>query len=113
MYRIAGTHTTSATTTLLFYHLLHNPNLMAELEHEVAGNLNPLSDTTKPAYSVAEIDASLPFLKKCMRENFRITPVFTMPLARRVLAPEGVMIGGQHIPQGVSFPPRLPTEIKN
>ncbi|KAM0818901.1 hypothetical protein AB5N19_04714 [Seiridium cardinale] len=28
-FRIAGTHTTSATTSLLFYHLLHAPEIMA------------------------------------------------------------------------------------
>ena len=104
MDRIAGTHTTSATTTLLFYHLFHNPELMREVEHEITGNLNPLSGA-KPAFSITEIDASLPLLKKCMRENFRITPVFTMPLARRVTAPEGIVIADQHIPQGVSVTP--------
>lgn len=42
-------------------------------------------------------------LLRCVRENFRLTPVFTMPLARRVMAPEGVIIAGRHIPQGVSL----------
>lgn len=37
-----------------------------------------------------------------MKENFRVTPVFTMPLARRVLVPGGTTIAGNHIPQGVS-----------
>lgn len=37
-----------------------------------------------------------------MKENFRVTPVFTMPLARRVLKPEGIIIAGNHIPYGVS-----------
>ncbi|KAL1865446.1 hypothetical protein Plec18167_009408 [Paecilomyces lecythidis] len=96
---IAGTHTTSATTSLLFYHLLHNPEYLAELVNEIDKNLPPL-DNKKPAYSITEAETLLPFLRDCMRENFRITPVFTMPLARRVMHPEGLVISGQYIPQG-------------
>ncbi|KAI3391285.1 hypothetical protein diail_7644 [Diaporthe ilicicola] len=54
------------------------------------------------AYSVTEVEASLPFLRQCVKENFRNTPVFTMPLARRVMAPEGIIIAGAHIEQGTS-----------
>lgn len=100
-YSIAGTHTTSATTTLLFYHLLHNPRYMEECVKEIETNLPPLT-YGETAYSVSAAEAALPFLRHCIRENFRITPVFTMPLARRVMSPTGVMIDGQHIPQGVS-----------
>ncbi|KAH6974336.1 putative benzoate 4-monooxygenase cytochrome P450 [Ilyonectria sp. MPI-CAGE-AT-0026] len=98
---IAGTHTTSATTTLLLYHLLHAPEIMAKCVSEIDNNLKPL-DADQPAYSVAEAEASLPYLRQCVRENFRLTPVFTMPLARRVVAPEGVDIAGRHIKQGTS-----------
>ncbi|RDK43604.1 benzoate 4-monooxygenase cytochrome P450 [Aspergillus phoenicis ATCC 13157] len=99
---IAGTHTTSATTTLLFYHLLHNPRYMEECVKEIETNLPPLT-YGETAYSVSAAEAALPFLRNCIRENFRITPVFTMPLARRVMSPTGVMIDGQHIPQGTSI----------
>ncbi|KNG88301.1 hypothetical protein ANOM_002494 [Aspergillus nomiae NRRL 13137] len=98
---IAGTHTTSATTSLLFYHLLHNPAFLEELVKEIDGNLPRLDEGTA-AYSIADAETSLPFLRNCMRENFRITPVFTMPLARHVIAPEGVLIAGHHLPQGTS-----------
>ncbi|KAI0974698.1 cytochrome P450 [Xylaria arbuscula] len=99
---IAGTHTTSATTSLLFYHLLHAPEEMKKCVDEVDSQLTPLSED-KPAYSVAEVESSLPYLRQCIKENFRITPVFTMPLARRVTAPEGVVIAGRHIKQGTSI----------
>ncbi|RDH36959.1 benzoate 4-monooxygenase cytochrome P450 [Aspergillus welwitschiae] len=99
---IAGTHTTSATTTLLFYHLLHNPRYMEECVKEIETNLPHLT-YGETAYSVSAAEAALPFLRNCIRENFRITPVFTMPLARRVMSPTGVMIDGQHIPQGTSI----------
>ncbi|KAI1614678.1 putative benzoate 4-monooxygenase cytochrome P450 [Exophiala viscosa] len=98
---IAGTHTTSATTTLLFYHLLHNPGLMDKCVSEVDANLPPL-ERGQEAYPLTVAEASLPYLKNCIKENFRVTPVFTMPLARRVMSPEGVVIAGQHIPQGTS-----------
>lgn len=98
---IAGTHTTSATTTLLFWNLLHNPDAMERCVDEVRSKL-PNLDSDKVAYSVTEVEASLPFLRQCVRENFRTTPVFTMPLPRRVMAPEGIVIAGEHIEQGVS-----------
>lgn len=99
--RIAGTHTTSATTALLFYHLLHAPEAMSKCVAELDENL-PSLGPDQSAYSVTNVETSLPYLRQCVRENFRITPVFTMPLARRVTAPDGVIIGGRHIKQGVS-----------
>lgn len=103
-FRIAGTHTTSATTALLFYHLLHNENLMDQCVTEIDKRL-PFLQPDESAYSVADAEASLPFLRNCIKENFRITPVFTMPLARRVLKAEGVIINGNHIPINVSLTP--------
>lgn len=99
-YSIAGTHTTSATTTLLLYHLLHAPDILAKVVAEIDANLEPLQPD-QPAYSVTKVENSLPYLRQTVRENFRITPVFTMPLARRVMAPEGIMVAGRHIKQGV------------
>ncbi|CAN9336881.1 unnamed protein product [Alternaria alternata] len=99
---IAGTHTTSASTSLLFYHLLEAPQIMAKCVTEIDSQLPALCED-KPAYTLAEVEASLPFLRKCVKENFRDTPVFTMPLARRVLTPEGVTIGGEYIPFGTSI----------
>ncbi|EIT81913.1 putative benzoate 4-monooxygenase cytochrome P450 [Aspergillus flavus] len=98
---IAGTHTTSATSTLLFYHLLHNPDFMRKCTEEIDSNL-PSLGPSETAYSITAAEASLPFLRNCIRENFRITPVFTMPLARRITDPAGVTIEGEHLPQGTS-----------
>lgn len=69
---IAGTHTTSATTTLLFWNLLHNPEAMERCVDEVRSKLPDLG-SDKVAYSVTEVEASLPFLRQCVRENFRTT----------------------------------------
>jgi cytochrome P450 len=101
-FRIAGTHTTSATTALLFYHLLHSPEIMAKCVAEIDENL-PALHSEEDAYSVTQVETSLPFLRNCVKENSRITPVFTMPLARRVLIPGGLTIAGYHIPQYVSL----------
>ncbi|KAJ9663192.1 hypothetical protein H2198_000953 [Neophaeococcomyces mojaviensis] len=99
---IAGTHTTSATTTLLFYHLLHNPGILSDLVSELDNKLPPL-EPDQPAHSITLLESSLSFLRDCVKENFRINPVFTMPLARRVTAREGIMIDGEHIPRGTSI----------
>jgi cytochrome P450 len=74
---------------------------MAKCVAELDANLPPL-DIDQSSHSIAELESSLPYLRQCVRENFRITPVFTMPLARRVISPEGVVIGGRHIKQGTS-----------
>jgi cytochrome P450 len=71
---------------------------------EVDANLPPL-EMGQEAYPVTLAEASLPYLRNCIKENFRVTPVFTMPLARRVMGPEGLVIAGKHIPQGVSLYP--------
>ncbi|KAF2020168.1 putative benzoate 4-monooxygenase cytochrome P450 [Aaosphaeria arxii CBS 175.79] len=99
---IAGTHTTTATTALLFWNLLHNPKYMNECVKEIDARFHTLEDS-QSAYSIAQVEGSLSFLRKCVKENFRITPVFTMPLERRVTAAEGVSISGHHFPQGTSL----------
>lgn len=100
-FSIAGTHTTMATTTLLFWNLLHNPSYLSECINEITSNL-PAPQKDEAAYPVTNLEASLPFLRHCMKENYRLTPVFSMPLARRVTSPEGLTIAGHHFPQGVS-----------
>lgn len=87
---------------------------MARCVAEIDSKLPDLG-ITQSAYPVTVAEASLPYLRNCVKENFRITPVFTMPLARRVMAPEGVTIAGQHIPRGVSsrpFPATLPQYLR-
>jgi len=87
---------------MLFYNLLHAPELLTQCITEVDAKLLPLQ-SSQSAYSIADAEASLPFLRQCIKENFRLTPIFTMPLARRVIAPEGVQIGEYHFSQGTSL----------
>ncbi|KAF9877214.1 cytochrome p450 monooxygenase [Colletotrichum karsti] len=49
---IAGTHTTSATTTLLFWNLLHNLESLSKCVREIDQHLTPLDDE-KTAYSTS------------------------------------------------------------
>ncbi|OJD29036.1 benzoate 4-monooxygenase cytochrome [Diplodia corticola] len=100
---IAGTHTTSATTALLFHHLLHNPPHLSQCVAEIDANLPPLPPSAATSHPISLLESSLPHLRLCIRENFRITPVFTMPLARRVTSPSGITLSGRHIPRGTSI----------
>lgn len=74
---------------------------MRQCVNEIDQKMPPLAED-ESAYSITDAEASLPFLRNCIKENFRITPVFTMPLARRVLKREGIVIAGNHIPYMVS-----------
>lgn len=75
---------------------------MAQCISELDGNL-PALESNRAAYPITEVEAALPYLRNCVKENFRLTPVFTMPLARRVTAPEGLTIDGNHFERGVSY----------
>ena len=97
---IAGTHTTAASTALLFYNLLHAPDIATKCVAEIDQYLPPLT-IDHPAYSYAEVETSLPYLRQAIKESFRITPIFTMPLERYVTTPGGVVIAGEYIPEGV------------
>lgn len=100
-FLVAGSHTTSGTLTLLFYHLLQNAEASGKLTKELVAGLpwnNPEAESI-PAYS--GLEAQLPYATACIRENFRISPVFTMPLPRTVCDPNGAVINGIHVPQGV------------
>jgi hypothetical protein len=98
---IAGSHTTAASLTLLLYHLLHNPDAFAKLSEELDAGLPHLP---AGAYPYTGLENRLPYMMACVREGFRMSPVFTMPLTRAIVPPEGMVVDGEHLPQGVSLP---------
>ncbi|KAH6699707.1 putative cytochrome P450 [Leptodontidium sp. 2 PMI_412] len=98
---VAGSHSTSGTLTLLLWHLLHNPDILANVVQEVDETLGPLP-RGKIAYPVKGLDARLTYLSACIRENFRINPVFSMNLWRRVHSVDGVQIGDHMVPHGTN-----------
>ncbi|KAF2191595.1 hypothetical protein K469DRAFT_746883 [Zopfia rhizophila CBS 207.26] len=59
---IAGTHTTTATTTPLSWRLLHNPSYMGTCIAEI--DSNPTAPKKDVAYSVTAAESCLPFLRK-------------------------------------------------
>lgn len=63
MGSIAGTHTTSATASLLFYHLLHAPDELKKCVAELDENLPSLLLDGRSAYSISEVETCLPFLR--------------------------------------------------
>ncbi|KAK0638079.1 Cytochrome P450 monooxygenase gsfF [Lasiodiplodia hormozganensis] len=111
---IAGSHTTAATITLLFWHLLHNPQTLAKLEDEV---LAGAAGAAGAGLSIgggggggeggrgggggggagggaaggngcvpyaATTATKAKYLSAAVTETLRINPVFTMPLMRVV-----------------------------
>lgn len=99
---VAGSHSTSGTLTLLLWNISQNPQISETAAKEIWDSLGPL-EIDQVSYPIQGLEASLNYTMACVRENFRLNPVFTMPLWRRVGYPGGVDIGNHHIPQGVSF----------
>lgn len=104
-FLVAGSHTTSGSLTLLFYHILHNSTAAQKLTEELGQHtgLGTSVEDDIPAFS--GLEQQLPYANACIRESFRVSPVFTMPLPRTVKEPEGMFIAGHHIPQMVIFFP--------
>lgn len=63
--------------------------------------LPALSETGAP-YIMSRLEKNLVYQMACVRENFRISPVFTMALSRLVTDPRGLEIDGYHVPYKVS-----------
>ena len=98
-FLVAGSHTTSGTLTLLIYHLLYHPEAYARLVDEIQRELPALDSEI---HGFTGLESKLPFMLACIRENFRVTPVFTMPLVRTVASPEAMSVNGVFVPPGVS-----------
>ncbi|KAM5384641.1 hypothetical protein ACJZ2D_001386 [Fusarium nematophilum] len=94
---VAGSHTTSGTLTLLFSHILQNLSIHEKIISEVDAKLGHVSQAIVP---VDDLERILPYTMACLNENFRINPVFTMPLERKVVATEGFEIEGYLVPKG-------------
>ncbi|KAF5572842.1 cytochrome P450 monooxygenase [Fusarium pseudoanthophilum] len=93
---VAGSHTTSGTLTLLFSHLLKNNEMLKKVIKELDSSLSRHAGQVIP---YAALEKDLPYTMACIQENFRINPVFTMPLPRKIMSPGGFTIQGQQLPQ--------------
>lgn len=73
---------------------------MENLVHELDDVLPALSNVE--SYEFSGLEAKLPYTQACMRESFRIAPVVSIPLSRRIAPAGGMMVGGHHLPSGVN-----------
>ncbi|KAF2650009.1 cytochrome P450, partial [Lophiostoma macrostomum CBS 122681] len=94
----AGVHPPSASLNFLLWNLLHNPKSMDRAASEVEQAL-PAMTPDRTAYTLAEVEQNLPWLKACIKESFRFTPAFTMPLTRRIVS-DTIILNGKEIPKG-------------
>ncbi|KAL4736043.1 cytochrome P450 [Aspergillus similis] len=99
---VAGSHSTAGTLTLLFWHLIQNPSIMRKVQTEIESTLGPLNKD-QVSYPIAGLESTLKYTMACVRENFRINPVFTMPLWRCVGYSHVLEIDGHHIPPGTNI----------
>jgi cytochrome P450 len=104
---VAGSHTISVTLSLLFWHLMYNPEIMAKVVQEIDANLPRLTPEQR-TYSIEGLEKSIPYTMACIQENCRMDLVVTFPAFRWVGDKEGAGLGGHQIPYGVrnavSFP---------
>ncbi|KAI2780876.1 putative cytochrome P450 [Daldinia loculata] len=98
---IAGSHSTSGSLSLLFWHLLHDDQALKRVDDEIRDTLGDLPDD-KISYPIKGLESSLNYTGVCIQESFRISPVFTMCLWRRVLNPRGIDIDGYHVPHNTN-----------
>ena len=88
---VAGSDTTAATLTFLFYFITREPSVQTRLREEVL----PFTDANGDAKQTDLQD--LPYLNGCINENLRLQPLLPATL-RRVTPPEGIHVGNIHIP---------------
>lgn len=91
---VAGSDTTSACLTYLFYHLAQNPEEVKKLREE----LRPL---TQGDWSDKDIK-NAPHLNGAINESLRLHPPVPSGL-ERVTPKEGMHVGDVYIPPNVNF----------
>lgn len=104
MFSVAGSHTTAGTLGLFYAHSLRDPKVMSKLMNELDSKLGPPDGVLgRQTHPVTGLEDGLPYLMACIRENFRMTPVFTLPLWRLVTRSEGLIVGNTVLPPNVSI----------
>lgn len=113
-FLVAGSHTTSGSLTLLFYHILHNPTAAQRLTEELAQHPDFRDRRSEDIFAFAGLEQQLPYANACIRESFRVSPVFTMPLPRAVMEPDGMIVAGHHVPHMVlPFPLAITNDVSH
>lgn len=91
---VAGSDTTAATFTYMFYHLAQNPECVKKLREE----LDPL---TQGEWQEKDIRGAQ-YLNGCINEALRLHPPVPSGV-NRLTPPEGLTVGDVHIPGNVTF----------
>ncbi|KAF2809394.1 cytochrome P450 oxidoreductase [Mytilinidion resinicola] len=90
----AGSDKTSISLSAVMYHLIRNPNMLAELRSELDEKLQPGKTIEDFSFQDAQ---RLPYLQACIKEALSVHPATGLPLGGVVLS------GGAEI-LGVFFP---------
>lgn len=95
---IAGTETSAMGLCCIFYYLLTEPGVLAELRAELDRAFTHQHEVTPAALG------GLKYLDAVIMEGLRLYPPLPIPLYRAV-PPGGDTVDGHFLPGGVSFPP--------
>ena len=88
---VAGSDTTAATLTHLFYRLCANPQYIPKLREEFSSIVDADGNAMNTDIQHCEL------LNGCINEALRLNPPVPTQV-QRLTPPEGIEIGGQHIP---------------
>ena len=94
----AGSDTTAIAMRSVFYHLMKNPEVYAELIEEIDDATTSGQLSSPPTFREA---SELPFLCATIKEAMRLHPSvgLTMP---RITPAGGLEVAGRHIPPGTA-----------
>ncbi|PSK38150.1 Isotrichodermin C-15 hydroxylase [Elsinoe australis] len=97
----AGSETTAISLSSVFYYLLKHPTVYAKLMQELDENAANGTIEERDYHQVSWAEAQkLPYLDAVIQESFRMHPAAGLIL-ERITPPQGIEIGGKHIPGGV------------
>lgn len=96
----AGSDTTSIAISAIIFHLSHYPEVLNKLTSTIRSTFSSLDEIQAKALN------NLPYLRACLDEGMRLSPVVPSHLPRQVL-PGGLTIDEHHFPAGtiVNTPP--------
>ena len=92
---IAGTHTTGASLSAIFFYLCHNSRVYSTLEKEIRGTFEHEDEIQQGPQLL-----SCSYLRACIDETLRIAPPGPSELPRLILK-GGATIEGEYYPEGV------------
>jgi len=90
---VAGSHSTAAVLTMLFFELARNPDIQNQVRKEILA----ARYDSKTGAKVDRLAERYPFLDACINETLRLYPVVPTGGIRQTVA-TGVHVGGRYIP---------------